>query len=132
MSRKISIIQGILQMLIGISAVFGGLSLVMEPTGEILSMPLDLLVGSPFNNFFIPGLILLVVNGLGNMYGSIITFQRKSYSGHLGIALGLIMVIWIAVQVAMVGLVNWLQPFYLVLGVLETGLGSIIYKGSVK
>lgn len=30
----------------------------------------------------------------------------------------MLMIIWIAVQVAMIGLVNWLQPFYFVLGVL--------------
>ncbi len=133
MDRKIFVIQGVLQIFIGISAVFGGLSLVIDPTGEFLNMPLVLLAGTPFKDFLIPGLILLAVNGIGNVIGSFETFRRKRYAGQLGLALGIVMIIWIAVQVAMIGFASWLQPFYLLLGILEAGLGFVIYKvGNMK
>lgn len=56
MNRNTFITQGILQIFIGISAVFGGLSLVIDPSGDFLDMPLELLSGSPFQEFLNTGI----------------------------------------------------------------------------
>jgi len=53
-----------LHILLGIGAVFGGLVLVIDPSGDLIKMPITLLENSPFNNFFIPGIILLVILGI--------------------------------------------------------------------
>jgi hypothetical protein len=48
---------------LGVSAAFGGILLVLNPTGARLQMPLSILQFSPFHNFLIPGLILGFVFG---------------------------------------------------------------------
>ena len=47
-----------------ISGIYGGLTLVIDPSGALLQMPISLLHGTMFTNFFIPGIILLVLIGL--------------------------------------------------------------------
>lgn len=49
---------------LGLGAIGGGGALIISPTGELLEMPLSMLEKSPFNSFFIPGVILFLVLGL--------------------------------------------------------------------
>lgn len=48
----------------GISGLYGGIALVIDPTGELLQMPISMLENSPFNNFLVPGVILLTMLGI--------------------------------------------------------------------
>ena len=54
----------ILLMFNGISAIYGGWSLIKDPSGGLLQMPLENLHNSPFKDYLIPGIILFVFNGL--------------------------------------------------------------------
>ncbi len=47
-----------------VAALYGGFSLVFDPTGALLKIGDEVLVNSPFSSFLIPGLILGVVLGL--------------------------------------------------------------------
>ncbi|MEW6624904.1 MAG: hypothetical protein AB1420_17565 [Bacillota bacterium] len=53
-----------LHLLLGIGAFFGGLVLVIDPSGELIKMPIALLKHSPFNSFLVPGIILLTMLGV--------------------------------------------------------------------
>jgi hypothetical protein len=50
----------VLQVLMGLAAVGGGLDLVLT-NGQLMGMPAELLRGSPFWSYLIPGLVLLTV-----------------------------------------------------------------------
>jgi hypothetical protein len=79
-----------------------GIGLVSDPIGNI-GMPLSILEGSPFKDFLIPGLILLVVLGmfpLVVLYGLV---RRRRWGWWLSIAVGGALVIWIATEVALLG-----------------------------
>lgn len=121
-------IEGGLQAFIGVGAVVCGLLLIIEPNGDKLGMPLELLSGSPFENYLIPGLLLFSVNGMGNVFAAILSFGKNKYSGYTGMLFGLALIIWIVVQIELIGLVTWLQPFYLLLGILELLLGIVLNK----
>jgi hypothetical protein len=56
----------------------------------------------------------------------VLSFLRHRYAGEVGIALGGLLIAWIVVQVAMIGLVHWLQPLYFGLGVVETVVGVLL------
>lgn len=43
---------------LGLGALAGGAALVAAPDGSVMHMPLSWLAGSPFPDFFVPGLIL--------------------------------------------------------------------------
>jgi hypothetical protein len=114
----------------GISATPSGLMLVLDPTGGRMQMPLAMLQGAPFPNYLIPGLILCIVLGLGAFlvlacllalpdWGwaqRVNPFKGQHWTWSASAAFGLALMIWITVQVLMVGLGAWLQPFYFGIG----------------
>jgi hypothetical protein len=53
------------------------------------------------------------------MVGGVLSLARQRYGGAVAMALGALLIGWIVVQVAMIGLVHWLQPLYLGLGVVD-------------
>ena len=115
--------EGVLQALIGIGAVICGALLIIAPDGHYLQMPLDLLGNSPFRNFLIPGLILFLVNGVGNLISSVLCFRMHRIAGFSGLFFGFGLIIWLFVQVNMIGGGSWLQYLYFVLGILLLLLG---------
>ncbi|TET46669.1 hypothetical protein E3J62_03450 [candidate division TA06 bacterium] len=120
--------QGILQVLIGLGVVGGGIGLVSNPSGANLGFRVEWLAGSPFSNYLIPGIALLAVNGLGSLAGSMVSFAGKRFAGETAAALGLFMMAWIAVQMYWIGLSSWLQPLFFGLGLLEVVLGFCVRR----
>ena len=111
---------------LGLSAMIGGGMLILDPSGERLSIPLSYLDGSPFSNYLVPGIILFSVFGVGSfvvIYGLI---RRFPYSWPAALGLGFGQVVWIAVQIAIIGEMNLLHLIYgglgLTLGLLALAL----------
>ncbi len=122
---------GVLQIFIGITAALGGFGLVSDPSGIKMDLPLDLLKKSPFTDYFIPGLVLLIVNGVGNALAGIVTFLRNPYAGNLAFFFGAFLSLYMAIEVWFIGLQNFSQPLYFILGVVELILGLKLSR-SVK
>ena len=123
MKRTVFLVQGILQMMIGVGALASGALMVAATDGRIMQLPLDMLKGSPFQNFLIPGIILFLVHGVGNTAAAILCFRRDRLAGFAGMFFGMALIIWLFVQVSMIGGGHWLQNLYFVLGVLLVILG---------
>ena len=119
---------GVLQIFIGITAVLGGFGLVSDPSGTKMHVPLELLKDSPFNNYIIPGLVLLIVNGAGNVLAGIFTFFRTRYAGNLAMFFGVFLTLYMAIEVWFIGLLNFSQPLYFILGLIELILGLKLPK----
>lgn len=119
---------GALQVFIGIGGVAGGFGLVAEPSGANLGFHVDLLSKSPFPDYLIPGLVLLAVNGFGNLTGGILSFFRYRYAGLCAAALGAFLMIWIVAQVWWIGLTIWLQLLFFGLGMVALVLGLLLFR----
>ncbi len=117
------------QLFIGLGAVVGGLGLVLDPSGGNLGLPLAWLERAPFPDYLIPGLYLLLVNGVGSLVGSVLSWRRRHYAGEIGMALGALLMLWIIAQVWWIGLSHWLQPVYFSFGVVELSLGRQVRAG---
>ena len=128
--KSTSFILGGLQVFIGLGAVGGGLGMIIDPSGSGMGFPMEMLQGSPFPDFLIPGLFLFTVNGLGSLIGAGLSFARHRYAGEAAIALGAILVAWIVIQVAIINSVHWLHVLYFVLGLLELALGLAVRRES--
>lgn len=126
--RKTLIGLGFLQAFIGLGALGGGIMLVIDPSGETLGVPSDFLEGSPFSNFLIPGIFLLVVNGFGSLTGAAFSFTRRRFAPELAIVLGAILAAWILIQVAIISSIGFLHVFYFVLGIVELVIGVYIRR----
>lgn len=87
----------------GLSGVGGGVALIADPTGALIGMPVGMLARSPFDDFFLPGLILLLVLGVVPICVSWGLWRRRPWAWHGSVFVGASLVVWIAVQVAMVG-----------------------------
>ena len=122
---------GVIQALIGITAIAGGLRLISNPNG-LPDFPIEWLINSPFTNYFFPGLVLLIVIGIGYIVSGTVTFFRKGYSGIMAALLGLCLIIYMTVEVWFVGLRNFLQPLYFILGVIVLILGLNLFKSAKK
>lgn len=126
MKRAAYFAEGSLQSLIGIGAVICGALLVIGPDGRNLQMPIDMLKNSPFRSFLIPGIILFLVNGVGNIVSAVLCFKMHRIAGFAGMFFGFGLIIWLFVQINMIGGGSWLQYLYFVLGLLELLLGILM------
>jgi hypothetical protein len=113
---------------LGLGAIVGGIVLMISPTGELMGMPLSEFKNLPFDNYFIPGLILFAVLGIiplllipallkkpkSILADKINIFKDMHWSWTFGIYIAFILVGWIHFQLVFLqGEVHWLQTFYI-------------------
>jgi len=125
--KRLAIWLGILQLFIGIGAIPAGLAMIIDPSGSSLTMPLEMLANSPFSDFLIPGILLLLVNGIGSLVGGIASFLRYRFASEIAIGLGIFLIGWILAQIWWMG-VHWAHILYIILGIAELTLGLVLRK----
>jgi hypothetical protein len=89
-------------------------------------VPTKWLEGSPFRDYFVPSLILLIVVGGSFIFASYAVFAGLRIGRLATFAAGGIVLGWLAVQVAIIGYVSWMQPTTVIAGVLVLVLGSLL------
>jgi len=105
-----------LLILLGVGALAGGVSLAAKPDGSVMQMPVSLLAGSPFPDFFVPVLILGGLFGIGSMVAAVIGLRTWRIAPFLAFALGCGQMIWITVELAIIKGISVLHPIYFGLG----------------
>ncbi|WP_126974373.1 hypothetical protein [Gynurincola endophyticus] len=86
-----------------IGALAGGFALIIEPDGSKLGIPASILKNSPFDDFLIPGILLLLLNGV---FSTVVLFAltMRSRWAEKGIIIqGIVLYLWIAAQVVLLG-----------------------------
>lgn len=74
------------------------------------SVPESWLDGSPFATYLVPSLVLLVAVGGSAAVAAVLVFRRAAMGQTAAVTAGTILLVWIVVQVAIIGWVSWLQP----------------------
>ena len=117
----------ILMLFQGLSGLFGGIALVIDPSGELLQMPLSMLAGSPFNTFLIPGIILLIILGIFPMVIFYGLWKRTNWAWSGALMVSAALIIWIGVEIWMIGYHSEppLQLIYGLLGLILLGLVTL-------
>lgn len=111
---------------LGLGALLGGGALIIDPSGEMIQMPISLLEKSSFSSFLIPGIILSSIFGIIPLlliwplmkqpYNrfleglNILTDMHWSWTFVMYIGFGLI--IWVQVQMQIIQEVYWLHDLY--------------------
>ena len=123
--RRLATAAMVLDLLLGVGAVGGGIALMAGPNGEILPLPVSALGGSPFANYFAPGAILFAILGLGPLGAAYLARRRHPLAPFLTFAAGGALLIWLSVEIAVVGYSNHppLQALYFGLGVIMLLVG---------
>lgn len=110
--------------LIGLTAVAGGTALVLgavlPQTATALSPPDEYLVGTPFDSYLVPGIVLAVV--VGGLHAAAFALElRRSSWRHLGaVAASFALLIWVFVQMIFIPF-SFLQAVYFAAGLAELG-----------
>lgn len=116
---------------LGLSSMVGGIPLILDPQGKLLGMPLSLLRYSPFDTFLIPGIVLLVANGLLAMAILVAVLLRRPGYGLLTVLQGCILLGWLVIECILIRAVAWPHCFY---GVIALGLvvsGMVLYRKEI-
>ena len=100
-----------LLVLLGLIALPSGWALMAPPRGNNpLGMPLGLLKGTPFSSYFIPGLILFGLFGVGSLAAALVGLLRHWSAPYLTFAVGVGQMIWISVEWLLLPYFHPLQP----------------------
>ena len=99
---------------VALTAIAGGLALVLSPDGSILHAPRALLAHTPFHSFAVPGAILLAV-GLTNAVAAIRVVRESASANRTSIFAGVVLFGWIVGEMILVRSANILQIGYLVI-----------------
>jgi hypothetical protein len=73
-------------------------------------VPTAWLDGSPFKDYFVPSLVLLVSVGGSCLIAAVAVFAGFQVSRAGALIAGSIVIGWIVVQVGVIGYVSWMQP----------------------
>ena len=98
----------------GISGIVGGYAPLAEPTGGLIGLPLAWLAGTPFTDYFVPGIILFSVLGVCPLVVAWGLWRGRSWAWHGSLFVGTSLAVWMLVEIAMIGYqpAPPLQAFY--------------------
>jgi hypothetical protein len=78
--------------------------------------------GTPFHDYVIPGVLLVVVVGGSLAAAAVALLRRVPTAWEFSVAAGAVVLGWIVVETLMIGLVSWMQPTTFAVGLLITAL----------
>lgn len=131
-SRSTINITGAIQLFIGLSAVIAGFMFVSTPDGSSMGMNADLYHFRLFPDFLIPGLVLMIIIGFGHLIAGIMSLSKSVFTGIAALLVGFDLIIWIVVQVILIGFSSWMQPAFFLLGLAESVMGVLLLRQAQK
>ena len=108
----------ILHLFVGLGAMAGGYAAISNPWNP-LGITVEALRLSPFQNFFIPGIVLFIVMGLGNIFCAFLFRFKIRYQGYFSGVISGALVIWIIVQCIMLQAVASLHVIFFLIGFVQ-------------
>ena len=118
---------------IGIGAVAGALSMILDPSGKTMGMDgmLPYFQALPFadvlfQDLFFSGIALLIVNGLTNLTAAVLLIMRRKSGIILGGIFGVTLMLWICIQFYMFPL-NFMSTIYFIFGLCQAVTGYVTW-----
>jgi hypothetical protein len=91
-----------LQLFTAVMAVPVGFAMILDANGSPLGIPNDWIAGTPFGSFLVPGIVLLCMNGAGQLSAAILVWQRHPLAPWVSGFFAVGLMVWIAVQVLVI------------------------------
>ena len=104
----------VLELVCAVSAIFGGWSMIADPSGARLGLPPpSSWARFAFASYLVPGIVLVLANGIVPAVVAIGALARRPWARAGHILFGAILAGWMATQIALIGMVSPLQPLVL-------------------
>lgn len=129
--RTVRIAVVVVNLFAALSAFAGALGLVVG----YMDIPVSELHGTPFADFTVPALLLGFVVGGSALAATLIAlfgprrialFEPLRFDALVSAIAGCVMVGWMTIEIAMIGLDIWVQALYLVVGLLMIVLAGLL------
>lgn len=92
-----------LELFIGVTAMLGGIGLIVRPDGTLLQAKLSALSGTPFADWRVPGVFLLVFVGGGSLLTGFWLWRRAWHARELAVLAGLGVLAFEIVELTTIG-----------------------------
>jgi hypothetical protein len=115
-----------LEVFTAVGAIPVGLMLITDPTGAGVGFPAGWIENTAFGSYLIPGIYLLLVNGVGMLLLALLTVLRHWVAPWLTGVLAVGLIVWILVQFAVMPETSFLQWLFLATG-LALGLLALFW-----
>ncbi|MBN2350704.1 MAG: hypothetical protein JXJ22_17840 [Bacteroidales bacterium] len=115
---------------LGIGGIYGGWVLLSDPGGNKFQWSLELLEGTPFKNFLIPGIILFIMNGLLPLAIALLGIVKAWKYKWLIILQGIILIGWLTAELLFNSNFFWPGMHYSLysMGIIFIVIGIILLK----
>ncbi|WP_298298248.1 hypothetical protein [Hydrotalea sp.] len=111
-----------------LTALYIGFSLINDSSGRSLGLSYDDLQGTPFSSYSTPGWLLVVFIGLGSLIAAWSCIQHFAFHPILVMAEGIIFAIWIIIQIAITGNINFPIILFALFALALILLGNLLRK----
>jgi hypothetical protein len=128
MARKLTGLQRALvglEVFLILGALAGAGGLMATPDGSSMGWTTEQLAGTPFEDYFIPALLLFFANALFPTLVIVATIRRRTWAQWGHILVGVILTGWISVQLVMIGYQALIQAIFGALGLVFVLLGAL-------
>jgi hypothetical protein len=113
----------VLELFTAVGAIPVGVQLVTDTTGSTIGFPPGWIEATPFGSYLVPGLYLLLMNGVGMLVVAGLSVVRHRGAPWLTALLGTGLVIWILVQLFAMPEFSYLQAIFGTIGIVLAGIG---------
>ncbi len=103
---------------IALTSTLTGILLMSVPDGVILDLPLSLLKGTPFHDYFIPGLLLTLFIGGTHFLAVYYNLIRHPKRYNYAIFAGMILCIWMITQMSIFNGMLWTDITMILIGLM--------------
>lgn len=124
LTKSIRILLIVLNLFLGLTAIAGGIQLL---SGFYIP-PVEILAGSPFTDYTVPGLALGLIVGGSALFAAILVIRRNRFAALASASAGLIIMVFEFVEMMVIGFSGGPQGF---MQLLYFGLGVVIVVASL-
>jgi hypothetical protein len=112
-----------LEVFTAVGAVPVGVMLLTDPSGAGVGFPAGWIEATPFGSYFLPGIYLFAVNGVGMLVLAALSVRRHRSAPALTVVLGTGLLVWIGVQVIVMPETSTLQAAFGAIGLTLVAVG---------
>jgi len=125
MKTFLIVLTVILLIFLAFGAIYGSWMLISEPSGKNFMWTVELLEGTPFKNFLIPGIVLFIVNGLLPLFITVLVVKNAENYPWFVTFQGCVIIGWLTAEI----IFNkdlfspLMHPLFYFIGILFIGIG---------
>ena len=95
-------------------------------------VPTEWLAGAPFRDYTVPSLILFAGVGGSFLVAAVAVLARSQMARASALTASMVVLVWIAAQMAIIGYASWMQPATAIGGVLILMLSWVLPKSGAS